>query len=477
MKRILLNILPIALFIIFAFWILAIKNGFMLRWYDEMSLFEPGAESLRQFLHYPGGIFRFAGTFLTQLLFYPALGAGVLILIWILCAWLTRVSFHLADASGAICFLVPFCLFASVLHLDEGYLSFESQGYVFYNSIGFTFSIGAYCIFTLFRRHTYAQWIVAIILPLLYPLAGFFSLLPAIMCVIDLCIHLPKNKKALPLLYASISLLLVVFVPVIYYRYFPGTTVDNDYLYLKGLPELTMDDYDWYLWQPFLIATVICVGLVVISRFIDFKKFSSSKILTGTSFALFLIGIICCVSADGKKSEQLRATVLMINAIENHDWNKASHIMSLTKESPNYTMCVLDNLARSYSGKQRNNVGNMMTVTKDFRHDEEHTIKIFVNVPVNYNIGRFNQSHRWATDQNVQYGNRVYYIKYIVRNAIMNGDMAFARKFNQLLMRTMFHRKWAEEMNRYIEDPSLIKTIPEYDYLMILRAEEIMRGE
>ena len=55
--------------------------------------------------------------------------------------------------------------------------------------------------------------------------------------------------------------------------------------------------------------------------------------------------------------------------------------------------------------------------------------------------------------------------------------MEFAKKFNNLLMRTTFHRKWAEDMNRYIEDPSLINTMPDYDFLMALRAEEIMRGE
>lgn len=477
MKRILYNILPPVIFIIFAFWMLAVKNGFMLRWYDEMSLFEPGVDSLRQFLLYPGGIFRFAGTYLTQLLYYPALGASVLILIWLLCAWLTHIAFRFSGMGSALCFLVPFCLLASVLHLDEGCLSFESQGYVFYNTIGFTFSLGVFALFTLLHRTTYVQFGLAIFLPLLYPLAGFFALLPAVMCVISLCIDAIRRKKFVPMVLSAVSLALVAVIPLFYYRYFPGTTVDNDYLYLKGLPELTMEDYDWYLWRPFAISAVLLIAFVLITSFMGKEKIKSSKIIAGCSLSLFIVGFICCLDADSKKSEQLRATVLMINAIENHDWSKASHIMSLTKESPNYTMCVLDNLSRAYSGKERNNTGNMLTVTKDLRHDEDHTIKIFVNVPVNYHMGRFNQSHRFATDQNVQYGNRVYYLKYMVKNAIMNGDMEFARKFNQLLMRTMFHRKWAEDMNRYIEDPSLINTLPDYDFLMMLRAEEIMRGE
>lgn len=449
----------------------------MLRWFDEMSLFEPGADGLHHYLLYPGGIFRFAGTFLTQLLYYPALGAGVLVAIWLLCVWLTKVAFRFAGSTTPLCFLIPFCLLVSILQLDEACLSFESQGYVFYNTLGFTFSLAAYCLFTSLHRNVYAQGAVAILLPLLYPLAGFFALLPAIMCIISLCMKVKEGKQISSLVGAGISLLLVVVTPLLYYRYFTGTTIDNDYLYLKGLPELTMNDYDWYLWRPFAVASVVFLLLVLLSAFTDAKKLNSSKIMKWSGVGLFCLGILLSFSADGKKSEQYRASVLMLNAIENREWNKVSHIMSLTKESPNYTMCVLDNLARAYCGRERKSVGNMQTVSSDFRHNEDFTITAFVNVPVNHHMGRFNQSHRWATEQNVQYGNRVYFIKYIVRNAIMNGDMEFAKKFNRLLMRTMFHRNWAETMNKYIENPSLITTLPDYDFLMSLRAEEMMRGE
>lgn len=477
MKRILTNLASPVIFIIFSFWILAVKNGFMLRWYDEMSLFEPGMESLRQFLMYPGGVFRFAGTWLTQFLYHPALGASILILIWLLCAWLTSLAFGLKGKGAPLCLLVPLCLLASVLHFDEALLSFESEGYVFYNTLGFTFTITAYLLFTSLRRFHFVQSAVAVVLPLLYPLAGFFALLAALMCVISLIVEAIRGKRLVEGIAAVLSAFLAAIVPQFYYRYFTGTTADNDYLYLRGLPELTMNDYDLYLWMPFAVASAILMIFVVISLLTDSQKYNASKVSAFCTWAAFGVGIIFCFKEDGKKSEQLRATVLMTQAIADHNWQKAVHIMSLTKKSPNYTMCVLDNLARAYCGMERRPTGNMMTGGYDFRHDEDFTITAFVDVPVNHHIGRFNQSHRWATEHNVQYGNKVYFIKYTVLNALMNGDLKFARKFNRLLERTMFHRQWAEEINRYIDDPSLLSNYPDYDHQMYLRAEEIMRGE
>lgn len=449
----------------------------MLRWLDEMSLFEPGSESLHRFLLYPGGIFRFAGTYLTQLLYYPALGSGVLILIWLLCVWLARISFDLKGMASPLCYMVPFSLLASVLALDEACLTFESQGYVFYNTLGFAFSLASYALFIALRRNTTARIVIPLILPLLYPLAGFFALLSALMCVVRICLTRKEGSAVSNWVTVGVSLVLMIMIPKMYYLYCPGTTADNQYLYLRGLPEFTMNGYDWYLWSPFVGASAFCIFFVIISIYADILKLHTGKITGWLSAMLFALGILGCLSADSGKSEQLRAKVLMIKAIENKEWSRVSHVMSLTKESPDYTMCVLDNLARAYTRSQRLDLQNMMAVAADFRHDENFTITAFVNVPVNHYIGRFNQSHRWATEHYIQYGPRVFFIKYIVLNALMNGDLEFARKFNRILGRTMFHKKWAEDIDRYIDNPTLLTTLPDYDFLMQLRQEEIIRGE
>lgn len=43
-------------FIVFSLVMLPVKNGYILRWYDEMSIFLSGDIYLNRMLHYPGGI-------------------------------------------------------------------------------------------------------------------------------------------------------------------------------------------------------------------------------------------------------------------------------------------------------------------------------------------------------------------------------------------------------------------------------------
>jgi len=47
------NIITLSAFIVFSYMLLAVKNGYMLRWYDEMSLFLPDRIFFDSFMNYP----------------------------------------------------------------------------------------------------------------------------------------------------------------------------------------------------------------------------------------------------------------------------------------------------------------------------------------------------------------------------------------------------------------------------------------
>lgn len=459
-----LNAIVTAIFCIFVFMMLAVKNGFMLRWYDEMSLFEPTRFFFQQCVHYPGGVLRYAGAWLTQFMYHPWLGTSILIILWLLLAWLTRKAFSLPESLYPLSFIVPIALFVSVAHLDEAWVSMKSAGYLFFPTLGYIFTVVGILIYRHLSRHAVARIFWMVCLALAYFIAGFFALLSAFVCIVlDLAEGI-RGRKWLQIVESPAMLVLIALIPQIYYIYYPGNTADNDYLYLKGLPDFYMEAYDAYLWIPFIVATLVIVMLVLVPSFRMECKSKSWGIIS-------LCAIVGCgiwgVIAE-KKSEQLRATVLMLQSIERGDWNRVCNTMLVIKEQPNYTMQVLSGLAATKLGEKFPDLSGYPHVNIDPRHSEDFTITAFVNVPANYYIGEFNQSYHWAMEHCVQYGKRVFFLKYMVKDALMNGETKLAKRYNDILLRTMFHRKWAEEMELYILNPSMMEQNPEFNQLMQL---------
>ncbi|MDE7351220.1 MAG: hypothetical protein K2N25_09140 [Muribaculaceae bacterium] len=455
-------------FVVFAYWLLAVRNGYMLRWYDEMSLFEPTRIFFRQFLYYPGGLLRYAGTWLTQLLYYPWLGASALIALWLILAWLIRKGLRLSDSAAPLALLVPIAMLVSVVQLDEAWISMKSAGYVFSNTLGYIFSS---IMVLLFRKST-SQPILAVtvaaISALCYPFAGFYALLAAAICsILEICTAI-KEKNLLHIATAGVVICLIAIIPQIYYTYFHGNTVDNDYLYLKGLPELTMEAFDLYLWMPFIIATSIMLIIALLSGSGWLKD---SRFLKCISILAVGCGFIWGLNAS-RKSEQLRATVLMLQRLDRNDWQGMNAVMSRIKQPPSYTMRILNNLALVHLGQKGESMADYSPAPGDGRHSEKFTMTALVQVPLYHNIGRLNQSYRWAMEHTVQYGKRVFFLKYMVKDALLRGEIKLAKRYNDILLSTMFHRKWAEDMERYIENPSLIDSNPGFQFILKLGESE-----
>lgn len=459
-----INSIVLLLFVTLCYWLLAVKNGYMLRWYEEMSFFEPSHFFFIQSVYYPGGLLRYAGAWLTQLMYYPILGSSVLILLWLAMAWLTKKAFRLSRAAVPLGLLVPMCMLVSVVQLDEAWLSMNSSGYLFSNTLGFIFTISSVWLYRITGRRLVAA-IVVLLTAACYCFAGFYAILGAGLGVILMINDSIRDKKYAGLTYAVMAIAAIYAIPNLYYSYFNGTSVDNDYLYLKGLPDLLMEDFDAYLWLPFIVASACLAIIAIISRIPLMHK--APRIMQYGSIATVCVLAIWSVNAE-HKTQQLRATVLMLKHMEYNDWRGMTDIMSRITEPPNLTMLILNNVAVINQGGPSARLDGIEPINTDSRHAEWFNMTAFVNIPINYYEGLFNESYRWAMEHSVQYGKRVFYLKYMVKNALLNGETELAKRYNDLLKGTMFHRKWAEEMQRYIDNPSLIETNPEFKSILEL---------
>lgn len=449
-------------FVAFCFLMLPGRNSYMLRWYDEMSFFEPTRFFFRQMLCYPGGLLRYAGAWLTQLMYYPMVGCGLLTLLWVVTAWLTQKGFRLTPVAFPLAFVVPMAMLVSIVQMDDAWLSIKSAGYIYSNTLGYLFAVAILCLYRLAERRQALAFLVLLATSACYFIAGFYAIFAAFIGIIFMVADSLKGKKYVGLVFAGTVLIAILIVPNLYYSYFQSTTVDNDYLYLTGLPDFLMEAFDAYLWIPFIAANAF---LLVIAFAGSIWGFPSGRRMMWASVALIVGCGVWCMRAD-RKNEQVRATALMLNRLEKNDWEGMARIMSRLREPPSYTMRVLNNLAITNLGGEGAYLGDIQPRNIDPRHSESFNLTAYVNIPINYYNGNFNVSYRWAMEHNVQYGKRVFFLKYMIKSALLNGEIKLAKRYNDLLLRTMFHRKWAEEMNRYIEDPSLIKTNQEFKRIL-----------
>lgn len=449
-------------FILFCWLMLPVRNGYMLHWYDEMSLFEPTRFFFRQALYFPGGLIRYCGAWLTQLMYYPYLGSAALVILWLLLAWLTTKAFRLSRETAPLSLVVPLAMLVSIVQIDDAWLSMKSIGYIYSNTISYLFTVAAVCIFRLSENRRFLSCAVLLITVLCYFIAGFYALLAAFIGVILMVADSVRSRRFINLIFPAVVMAAILILPNLYYIHFRATTVDNDYLLLKGLPDFLMESFDLYLWVPFIVATASLLVLALLSAL---RVVPSSRWATWMSVAVLCVCAVWCFRAD-KKNEQIRATVLMLNHLENNDWGGMALVMSRIKEPPNYTMRVLNNFAMANLGGNLEDLKNEKPHNIDARHAEGFSLTAYINIPINYYNGDFNLSYRWGMEHCVQYGKRVFFLKYMIKNAILNGEFQLAKKYNDLLLGTLFYRKWAQEMNRYIEDPSLIDSNIEFKSIL-----------
>lgn len=459
MKRILnIDNVSVLVFAVFAYIMLAMRNGSMLRWYDEMSLFEPTGNFFREFINYPGGMLRYCGAWLTQFMYFPQLGSILLIALWLLMSRLTSKGFRLPKNSMPLSLVIPLSMLVSIVQLDEAWLTLKTPGYIYSNTLGYICTMAMIWLFRKFQNTKVFPLVLPALFTLLYFLLGFYGLLASAICLIFLTADALMERDCKKIAAALLTIVLLVATPELYYRYWDGNTVDNDYLILKGLPELLMESFDLYLWMPFVAATS---WLFVLGICAAVRRPWMPKPAKWMGILFMLLSMAWVVKAD-YKSEQFRASVLMTRLMENHNWQGINNMMTRLREAPNYTMLFINNLASAGRGMEMTALPQFNPAPADGRHNEDFTMSVFAKVPVYYYMGETNQSYRWCMEHTVQYGKRVFFLKYMVKNSLVNGEIELARKYNDILLHTMFHRGWAERMQRFIDNPALIDTDEEF---------------
>ena len=463
-----LNRLLLATFCVAVWALLAFYEHSQLQRIEAQSLFLYDDLFFENAMKMPAGFLGYIGSFLTQFLYYPALGAAIFVALLLLLYWLVRKAFHLSEYYTVVAMLPLFLVLAINTQLGYWIYYIKLPGYWFVPVLG---TIAGLLAIWLFNRASYKLHILVIVLWTIvgYPLFGFYALCSSLcMALIALSMAI-RNGNRKRLVFDGVAVLLVAVVliyevPLFWYNYYNSLAVE--YMHTAGLPSYHWDiNSELFLksiipyWIPFvlLFATQLILALL-------YNKLSGKggnfKVIYSVQ-ALLLVLVLGFSYLYWYKNTNYRVENKQDAAMWEGDWRRVADLARDT-ELPSRQIVMNRNIALLQMGL----AGEEMFTYPDGSADIDAPIAVHLThtggLMSYWCFGKFNFCYRWCVENAVERGWTVEYLKHAVRSMLLNGEYALAKRYTGILKRTLFHREWAERHERLANNPEAIAKLPEF---------------
>jgi hypothetical protein len=475
------RIISFVLFVLAGYFFTAFYNNDFFKWAEELSLFLPTRLFFIENMKIAGGLLSYGGTFLTQFFYYPLLGSTLFILLLLLIQFVTIKAFEISKSYFSLSFIPSVLLLLSVTEVGYVLFSLKSPGYLFSNSLGVLITLSCFWAYRKIKKEWIRTVALFLFIVLTYPLFGFYTLFTALLCIGGGTLRRTKG-----VVFIFFYCLLLIFIPYLYYTYV-YSQMQQCNIYLAGLPKFYFTQAELSLWMPFILLFLFLLSLLTFlfkkqtnieptNRKPAAKK-KTSDFSPVFSFTVFILSL-CFLYFHSFRDENFKTELKMNQAIEANDWAK---IVSLGKDrnktsakSPLTRLIIMDyNLALyklGRAGDQLFSIDNNSILQKTQRPP---LVLVHTGAqPLYFQYGKINYSYRWCMENTVEYGWCVDRLKYMVKCSLVNGEFALAQKYNNTLKKTVFHKKWANKYQRYIDEPRLIAEDAEFKAIQPLMAYE-----
>lgn len=446
----------VVLFVIWAFYMLAVRNADYLYTVSEHSMFLTDSSFFSSVMVRPGGLLTWVALLCCQFFHYPAAGAALLIAVWIAAYAVGIKAFGLRSGWQPLALLPLGALLCSVVVVGYWLFYLKSAGYWFAPSIGLLTTLAAVW---LFRRLDGTNHKISLAWMLLWCIVGYFAcgwwgLLATLLMAI-----MGRNRG----IGFAVSATGIVAVPIIAYQVYTQMRIED--AWTVGFPVFQLDKYiSWLPMLPMLLVVILCVAMSIISRY-AVAKLNATKplhaIITAViTLAVIIVGSLVSDFDDSNFHTELR----MYRAADEGRW---SDVLQESLESPTHPtreIVMLRNVALTYQG----DIGNKM-----FKYDNlsipPHTYDSLAvrmaqtNAPLVYMYyARVNFATRWCIENGVEMGFTPDAYKILTRCALIAGETDLASKYINILKHTLFHHEWAEKYEPMLADTTLISQSEEF---------------
>ena len=407
-------------FILFVVYILYINQEVFYTAHDR-SEFIFGAPFFNTLMSKPFGLMQYVGAWLTQFFCEPAVGAGVLAVIWALTVFVGIKAFRLQGSASALMLLPVACLLVSVV--DLGYWIYVStiRGYWFSQSVGYLVML----LLLWAARCTPRKWHIIwyLFAFCIYPVLGWFALL------FVLCLAVSEKTTWREF----VGIILLAFTASIWHTQFYSNLKYDDVV-MAGLPRFeTPSDSTPHLSYPFWLLGVASVLISLGSKYL----------------AKWFVPVLCTAAGifytysqmyyDKNYIDEMR----MVRYAEDDNWKEVLNLAEENKK-PTSTMMFIKNIALMNEGglldrsfKLGNDAANL------YNPDSLHVTLLDIASPlVYYNYGMINEAIRLSFENAIQAGFSPFYLKMLTRCALAAGDKKLVERYTTILHHRPFYDNW-----------------------------------
>ncbi|MBO4590451.1 MAG: hypothetical protein J5698_05720 [Bacteroidaceae bacterium] len=391
----------------------------------DRSEFIFGTPFFHRLLSKPFGLMQYVGAWLTQLFYEPAIGAGVMMVIWAGIFFVGAKAFRLQGSACALMLLPVACLLTSIVDLGYWIYIYPVRGYWFSQSVGYLVMLLLFWAARCTSRKWHLVWYL--IAACTYPVLGWFALL------FILCLALSEKPTWRELL----GLLLLVFTAGIWHTLLYSNLKSTDVM-LAGFPRFkTSLDCSERLSIPFWVLGAVSVLISLCGHYLERPKV---KVFVPALCAV--AGIVFTLSLmfhDHNYIDEMR----MVRYASGDNWPE---VLKLAEENkrPTRTMIFLKNIALMNEGGLLDRSFKLGYEGVSVKNpDSIHVSLLNIASPlVYYNYGMMNEAIRLNFENAIQVGFSPFYLKMLSRCALAKGDEKLVERYTTILHHHPFYNNW-----------------------------------
>lgn len=417
---------------------------------QENNLFLHTPLFFRQCMVSAGGLLTWMGAYLTQYLYYPVLGAGVLCLLWDFLMFLLQQAFRLPRSWMAMTLVPVACLL--VANTDLGYWIYylKLRGYFFDATIGMI----AATVFTALYRvvprlYCLPSAFILIATSVSYILFGFYGLWAGLLMA-TMAWRMPRYRVQDCL----VAVLTVIAVPLVFYHtLYHETNIVN--VYWMGLPVFSHVQQRFFVYY---LPYIVMFGSTLIMAACYRPERKDTPLASRWRWMQMgvLAASFACVVLCWNKDDNFHRELSMQRSVEQQDWQQVLRTAAKAKDEPTRAMCMMQNLALFRLGRQGEDMFRYPQGAKPSAAPFPTRMVHTVGRQLYLQNGVPNYCYRWCMEDGVEYGWTVEKLKLMVKCSLLSGELDAARQYLLLLRATDFQKAWADKYIENVLNPQLI---------------------